>query len=146
MKPAPKPRVLFLCTGNACRSQMAEGWARHLWGDRLEPWSAGVLPCFVHPDAITVMAEAGVDLSGHWSKHVEEVRHLDFDLVVTVCDLAHERCPVLPGAAKTVHHSFEDPVGMEGTREEVLEAFRRTRDRIRAFVETLPSLLEPKDA
>jgi len=146
MRPTEKPRVLFICTGNACRSQMAEGWARHLWGDRLEPWSAGILPCFVHPDAVAVMAEAGVDLSGQWSKHVEEVRHMEFDLVVTVCDLARESCPILPGAALTVHHSFRDPVEVEGTREEVLAAFRETRDAIRAFIEKLPDLLEPKDA
>jgi arsenate reductase len=131
-------RVLFLCTGNSCRSQMAEGWARRLWGDRIEVHSAGTQPSRVHPDAIAVMAEAGVDLSGHRSKHVEEVMHLPFDLVVTVCDNAKEQCPVFPGKVRRMHRSFKDPTNAVGTREEVLAEFRNVRDEIRAFVETLP--------
>lgn len=135
-------RILFLCTGNSCRSQMAEGWARKLWGDRYEVHSAGTLACSVHPDAIAVMAEAGVDISSHRSKHVDELKHLPFDLVVTLCGDAKRRCPVFPGKARKVHHPVEDPVGIEGTREEVLDAFRETRDAIRAFVEGLPKLLD----
>ncbi len=135
-------RILFLCTGNSCRSQMAEGWARHLWEDRVEVHSAGTQPSRVHPDAITVMAEAGVDISGHRSKSVDEVRTIPFDLVVTVCDNAKEQCPVFPGNIRRVHRSFNDPAGAKGTREEVLAAFRKTRDEIRAFVESLPDLIK----
>ncbi len=127
----PKPRVLILCTGNSCRSQIGEGWVRHDLGDRVEVFSAGTMPCTVHPRAIQVMAEAGVDISGHRSKPVEELRELPFDLVVTVCDSAREACPVLPGAKKAVHHGFEDP-GRMGSGEAALPAFRRSRDEIRA--------------
>ncbi len=121
---------------------MAEGWARHLWEDRVEVHSAGTQPSRVHPDAITVMAEAGVDISGHRSKSVDEVRTIPFDLVVTVCDNAKEQCPVFPGNIRRVHRSFNDPAGAKGTREEVLAAFRKTRDEIRAFVESLPDLIK----
>ena len=141
---ATKLKILFLCTGNSCRSQMAEGWARHLWGDRLEVRSAGILPGIVHPLAIAVMKESGVDISGHRSKHVDELKHIPFDLVVTVCDSAKEQCPVFPGKVRRIHRLFKDPVGVEGTSEEVLAAFRKTRDEIRAFVETLPDLLDNK--
>ena len=135
-------RVLFLCTGNSCRSQMAEGWARKLWGDRYEVHSAGILATSVHSDAIAVMAEGGVDISGHRSKRTDEVKHLPFDLVVTLCGDAKRRCPVFPGKARKVHHPVEDPVGMEGTRDEVLAEFRKVRDEIRAFVEGLPELMD----
>jgi arsenate reductase len=125
-----KPRVLILCTGNSCRSQIGEGWIRHDLGDRVEVHSAGTRPFIVHPRAIEVMAEAGVDLEGHTSKSIETLKGLDFDQVVTVCDSAREACPVLPGAKKTVHHSFEDPVHA-GSGPEALPVFRRARDEIR---------------
>ena len=126
-----KPRVLILCTGNSCRSQMGEGWVRHDLGDRVEVHSAGTHPSVVHPLAIRVMAEAGVDISGHRSKSVEALKGLAFDLVVTVCDAARVACPILPGARKTVHQAFEDPA-LAGDGEEALPVFRRVRDEIRA--------------
>jgi arsenate reductase len=138
-------RVLFLCTGNACRSQMAEGWARHLKADVIEPYSAGVHPAGLSRNAVRVMAEAGVDISGHRSKHVDELATMPFDYVVTVCDDAHESCPVFPGATKVVHHSFDDPprlAAIAATEEERLAAYRRVRDEIRDFVATLPEALE----
>ncbi len=137
-------KVLFLCTGNACRSQMCEGWARHLEGNRIEAWSAGVAPHGLDPRAAQVMAEAGVDSSGHTSKHVDTLLHLPFDYVVTVCDSAVESCPVFPGRARRVHRSFQDPpVLARGAQseEEALELYRRVRDEIRAFIERLPEAL-----
>ncbi len=101
-----KPRVLILCTGNSCRSQMGEGWLRHDLGDRVDVQSAGTRPSVVHPLAIRVMDEAGVDISSHRSKAVEEMKGLGFDLVVTVCDSAREACPILPGARKTLHRDL----------------------------------------
>ncbi len=139
-----KLRVLFLCTGNSCRSQMAEGWARRLRGDAVEPYSAGIAPHEIDPLAIRVMAEAGVDISRHRSKHIDELADVPLDCVVTVCDHAHEHCPVLPGAARVVHVPFDDPPRLAseaGSREEILAAYRRVRDEIRQFVETLPQAL-----
>lgn len=133
---------MFLCTGNSCRSQMAEGWARHLKGDTIEAFSAGITPVRVNQTAIEVMAEAGVDISKHISKHVDDLMGLDFHYVVTVCDNAKEHCPVFPGKCKMVHKSFGDPSFLIGTRQQVLDAFRRTRDQIRAFIETMPDSLE----
>ena len=126
-----KSRVLILCTGNSCRSQMGEGWIRHDLGDRVDVHSAGTQPSFVHPLAIRVMREAGVDLSSHRSKSVEALKGLAFDLVVTVCDSAREACPILPGAQKTLHQAFEDPA-LAGDGEDALPVFRRLRDEIRA--------------
>jgi arsenate reductase len=108
----------------------------------LEAFSAGILPSRVHPYALAVMAEAGVDISGHRSKHRNEVKHLRFDLVVTLCSDADELCPVFPWKFRLIHRAFRDPVGSEGMRDEVLAGFRKTRDEIRAFVETLPDLLD----
>jgi arsenate reductase len=139
-----KLKVLFLCTGNSCRSQMAEGWARHLKGDVIEPYSAGVEPHGLDPRAVEVMAEADVDISGQHAKHVDEVSDIPFDYVATVCDDARERCPFFPGKAGIVHVSFEDPsqlVKVTRSDEEALNAYRRIRDEIRAFVETLPDEL-----
>jgi arsenate reductase len=139
----PKLKVLFVCTGNACRSQMAEGWARKLHGDRLDPYSAGTAPEGVDPRAIRVMREVGVDLSGHRSKHVDEMVGLPFDVVVTVCDNANERCPVFPGKIKRLHAGFDDPprfAAHAAHEEEALGHYRRVRDEIRAFVETLPTV------
>src|SRR5215468_4234030 len=103
---ATRPRVLFLCTGNSCRSQMAEGWARHLHGDTIDAMSAGTQPQGLNPLAVRVMAEAGIDISRHRSKHLSEFDPATLDLVVTVCDSAHEACPVLPGV-RIVHAPFE---------------------------------------
>jgi len=140
-----KVRVLFLCTGNSCRSQMAEGWARHLKGDAIKPYSAGIETHGLDPRAVKVMAEAGVGISGHRSKHLREVTDVDFDYVVTVCDHAHESCPLFPGKAKIVHRSFDDPPRLAAqtkTEEEALAHYRRVRDEIRCFVESLPHALE----
>jgi arsenate reductase len=139
-----KPIVLFLCTGNSCRSQMAEGWARHLKADVLVVHSAGVAPSRLNQDAVRVMAEAGVDISGHRSKHLDELAGVAVDYVVTVCDHAHETCPVLPGRTKVIHRAFDDPphTAVEVADEnERLAIYRRVRDEIRAFVESLPESL-----
>lgn len=126
-----KKRVLVLCTGNSCRSQMAEGWLRHDLGEAVEAFSAGTQPSFVHPLAVRVMAEAGVDLSGHRSKSVSEFREQPFDLVVTVCDAANEACPAFPGAARQVHESIPDPARWTPDEDVALERFREVRDLIR---------------
>lgn len=127
------PRILVLCTGNSCRSQMAEGWIRHLSGGEVEVQSAGVLVSRVNPKAIQVMAEAGVDISQHTSKHVDSMMHRHFDWVITVCDNAKEQCPIFPGATRTLHHAFHDPTFTVGSEEEMLADFRRVRDEIREF-------------
>lgn len=132
-----KRRVLVLCTGNSCRSQMAEGWLRRDLGDSVEAFSAGTIPSFVHPVAMRVMAEEGVDLSGHRSKSASEFLGQPFDLVVTVCDSAREACPMFPGAKKIIHKSFPDPAAFKGTEEEVLAGFREVRDLIRRGLVTL---------
>jgi arsenate reductase len=140
-----KIKVLFLCTGNSCRSQMAEGWARHLKGDLIEPYSAGVATHGMNASAVRVMREAGVDISGQRSKHVDEVKDVGLDYVVTVCGHAHESCPVFPDKAKVIHVGFDDPPKLAKTaasEEEALGHYRRVRDEIRAFVETLPQSLE----
>jgi len=140
----PNLKVLFLCTGNSCRSQMAEGWARHLAADSVEPFSAGVQPSRLDPRAVQVMAEAGVDISTQRSKAAVDVLDIDFDYVVTVCDGARENCPVFPGKAIVRHVGFEDPPRLAGgasSEEEALRMYRRVRDEIRDFVETLPDSL-----
>ena len=137
-----KSKVLFLCTGNSCRSQMAEGWARHLHGDTLEPFSAGVEARGLNPLAVRVMSEAGVDISQQRSKTVEELSGVPFDLVVTVCDHARESCPILPGAKRTIHAGFDDPPDLAKSarsEEEALGVYRRVRDEIRSFVQKLPT-------
>ena len=137
-------KVLFLCTGNSCRSQIAEAWVRHLRGDVMESYSAGLQPQGLDPRAVQVMAEAGVDISGQRSKHVDELRDVPFDYVVTMCDLAHESCPVSPGRTKVVHVGFDNPPRLAQdakTEEEALRHYRRVRDEIRAFVEQLPGAL-----
>jgi len=132
-----KKRVLFMCTGNVARSQMAEGLLRHLAGDRFEVFSGGVIPSYVRPNAITVMKELGIDISDHRSKSVNEFIGTPFDYVITVCDYAAQRCPTFPGDAKRIHWSIEDPVVI-GDDEAQIEAFRTARDdlkgRIEAFV------------
>ena len=136
-----KTKVLILCTGNSARSQMAEGILGHLSQGALDVASAGTHPSFVHPLAIQAMREAGVDISNHRSKSVEEFAGKHFDVVITVCDRANENCPVFPGAER-IHFSFEDPAAIQGTEERTLRAFRRTRDelfqRLRLFLATRP--------
>jgi arsenate reductase len=138
-------KILFLCTGNSCRSQMAEGWARHLKSGVLEPYSAGIETHGLNPNAVKVMAEAGVDISGQRSKHLDELRDIEFHHVVTVCGHAHESCPVFPGRTKVTHVGFDDPPRLAKeatTQEEALSHYRRVRDEIRTFVETLPEALD----
>lgn len=142
---AGKLKVLFLCTGNSCRSQMAEGWCQHLKGDVIEPYSAGIEAHGLNPNAVKVMAEAGVDISGHHSKHLDELIGIDFDYVVTVCDNAYESCPVFAGKTKVVHVGFDDPPRLAKqakTEEEALNVYRRVRDEIKSFVENLPEYLK----
>ena len=138
-KAEPMLKVLFLCTGNSCRSQMAEGWARHLKGDQVDAYSAGIETHGLNPDAVRVMAEAGVDISGQRSKRVDELREVAFDYVVTVCGHANESCPVFSGKTKTIHVGFDDPPQLAAnakTEDERLAPYRRVRDEIRAFIET----------
>jgi arsenate reductase len=134
-------KVLFLCTGNSCRSQIAEGWANYLKSDVIKAYSAGIRPIGVNPKTIEVMAEAGVDISDHTSKHIDDLVGIDFDYVVTVCDNAREQCPVFPGKAKLFHKAFEDPYFASGSEEEIMAVFRKVRDQIRAFIEELPGSL-----
>ena len=127
-----KPKVLFLCTGNSARSQMAEGLLRRDGGSRFEALSAGIWPSHVREEAIQVMREVGTDISGHRSKSVAEFVGQNFDYVITVCDSARESCPVFPGRAERIHWSFDDPAAVSGSKEERLAVFRRVRDEIRA--------------
>ena len=141
---AGKLKVLFLCTGNSCRSQMAEGWAQHLKGDVIEPYSAGVDPHSLDPRAMVAMAEAGVDISQHRAKNVLELMDVPFDYVVTVCSHANETCPMFPGKAKVVHAGFDDPPSLARqarSEQEAMDHYRRVRDQIRAYVQTLPEAL-----
>jgi arsenate reductase len=133
-----KKRVLILCTGNSARSQMAEGLLRHDAGDRFEVQSAGTRPGQVRPEAIAVMKELGIDISGHRSKHVQEFADQSFDYVLTVCDNAKETCPVFPGHSHRIHKGFEDPAAIQGTEVERLAVFRRVRDEIREYLKTFP--------
>ena len=132
-------KILVLCTGNSCRSQMAEGYSRHFAEGRAEVYSAGVETHGVNPRAIQVMSEDGIDISAHTSNNVAEYRDVDFDYVITVCDNARERCPTFPSAAQKFHHNFSDPAGAKGTEEGIMLAFREVRDEIKnyskAFVE-----------
>lgn len=120
---------------------MAQGWAEHLKSDCIEAFSAGILPCGVNERAIKVMAEAGVDISGHRSKYLGEFAGIDFDYVVTLCDSARQSCPVFEAEAKIIHRAFDDPTCTTGTSEEIIKGFRRVRDEIRVFVESLPGNL-----
>jgi arsenate reductase (thioredoxin) len=129
-----KKTVLILCTGNSARSQMAEGLLRHDAGDRFEVASAGTHPSRVRPEAVAVMKEIGIDISSHRSKSVDEFASRDFDYVFTVCDNAKETCPIYPGHANRLHHSFEDPAAVQGSEEDKLAAFRKVRDEIRQYL------------
>ena len=145
---AEKIKLLFLCTGNSCRSQMAEGWTRHLKGDQINVYSAGIETHGLNRNAVKVMAEAGVDISGHKSQHIDEFNDIIFDVVVTVCGNAHENCPIFPAGCRIVHIGFDDPpqtarkLAEAGVSiEKQLDCYRKVRDEIRAFVKTLPEAL-----
>lgn len=130
MSESQKQRVLFLCTGNSARSQMAEGLLRHLAGDRFEVFSAGTRPAGLNPNAVEVMCEIGIDIAGSRSKSVDEFAGQQFDYVFTVCDNAKESCPIFPGAGRRLHHSFEDPAA--APRDQQAMIFRKVRDQIAA--------------
>ena len=145
MPDSDKLKVLFLCTGNSCRSQMAEGWAHALKSGVVEPYSAGIEAHGLNPNAVAVMSEAGVDITGQTSNTVEAFENLELDVVVTVCGHADENCPTFCGAPRIVHVGFDDPPKLAKdakTEEEALGHYRRVRDEIRAFVETLPESLD----
>jgi arsenate reductase len=133
-----KKRILILCTGNSARSQMAEGLLRHDAGDRFEVFSAGTRPSHVRPEAIAVMRELGIDISGHRSKSVDEFAGQSFDYVLTVCDNAKESCPIFPGKSVRIHESFEDPAALQGPDAERPTLFRRVRDEIRRYLRVFP--------
>lgn len=135
-----KVKILFICTGNSCRSQMAEGWARHLFEEFVEVFSAGTENLRLNPRAVLVMAEAGVDISYHVSKAISELPETEFDFVITVCSAADANCPVFPGNARKIHHGFDDPPALAAgarSEEEAIQHYRRVRDEIRQFVESL---------
>lgn len=138
-------RVLFLCTGNSCRSQMAEGLLRHLGNNKFEVFSAGISPSFVHPLAIKAMMEIGIDISGHRSKSVEEFLDQSFDYVITVCDKAKESCPNFPGQARKIHWSFQDPAEATGSEEERMKVFRKVRDEIKEHILSFIREIETKN-
>ena len=142
-----KLRILYLCTGNSCRSQMAEAFTRHLKGDQIEALSAGVDPKGIDPRATKAMLEAGIDISNQGSKSLDQVRHLPFDYVVTLCDNAQKTCPNFPGETRVIHVGFDDPPKLAATAKNEKEAmlhYRRVRDEIKAFVEKLPESLLDK--
>jgi arsenate reductase len=142
---ATRLKVLFLCTGNSCRSQMAEGWARALKSDVIDAYSAGIVAHGQNPNAIKVMAEAGVDITGQASKTLASLAGTAFDVVVTVCGNADENCPIFPGKTRKIHHGFDDPPRLAKdakTEEEALNYYRIVRDQIKAYVQTLPKALE----
>lgn len=132
-----RKKVLILCTGNSARSQMAEGLLRHMSGGKFEVSSAGVAPTHVRPEAIEVMREIGIDISGNRSKSVDEFAGWQFDYVITVCDNANQQCPMFPGKTKRIHWSIEDPAAVEGDEEAKLTVFRRVRDELRSRLKTL---------
>lgn len=144
-----KLKILFFCTGNSCRSQMAEGWTHALKSDVIEAYSAGIETHGLNPNAVKVMAEAGVDITGQKSENIANLLHIPIDVFITVCSHAAETCPVFPGTARVVHHGFDDPprlareLAAQGAgEEEQLDCYRRVRDEIKAFVEQHPGNLE----
>lgn len=145
-----KPRVLFLCTGNSCRSQMAEGWTRHLWPDRFEVFSAGIETHGLNPHAVAVMREVGIDISGHRSKTLDDLPVRDFAAVITVCGHADEVCPIFPARTRRIHRGFDDPPRLAKAAttppEEAMAPYRRVRDEIGEFVRGLPALLDLPNA
>ena len=126
-------KVLVLCTGNSCRSQIAEGYLRHFANGKAEIYSAGIETHGVNPDAIAVMKEDGIDISHHTSNNIEEYRNIEFDYVITVCDNAKERCPFFPSSAKKIHYNFPDPAKAKGSEQEIMEKFREVRNMIKAY-------------
>jgi arsenate reductase (thioredoxin) len=132
-------KILVLCTGNSCRSQIAEGYIRHFAGTKAEVYSAGIETHGVNPKAIQVMQEDGIDISKHTSNHVNEYRDIDFDYVITVCDHAKERCPYFPSKAKKFHYNFPDPAKATGTEQQIMQQFREVRDRIKRYVQEFVS-------
>jgi len=134
-------KVLFLCTGNSARSQMAEGWTRALKSDAIDPYSAGIEAHGLNPLAVEAMKEVGVNISDQRSKLVTELLNIPFDYVITVCSHADENCPVFPGKVKVIHFGFDDPAKAKGSKEEQLAVFRRVRDEIKSFIEGLPDFL-----
>lgn len=144
-KSTQKTKILFLCTGNSCRSQMAEGWARHIRGDEIDAYSAGIEVHGLNPHAVKVMNEAGINISHQRSKHINEVKDIAFDYIITVCQHIHELCPLSPFKVKTIHQGFDDPPMLAKdakNQEEALNHFRRVRDEIKAFIRKLPMALE----
>jgi arsenate reductase (thioredoxin) len=140
-----KLKILYLCTGNSCRSQMAEGWTRYLKGDAIDAYSAGVEPHGIDLRAVKAMGEVGIDISGQSSKHVDTLQSTEFDFVLTLCDQANESCPFFPGKTRRLHMGFDDPPRLAAnapSEEEAMEHYRRVRDEIKAFVEKLPEVLE----
>lgn len=132
-------KILILCTGNSCRSQIAEGYLRHFAGNHAEVYSAGVETHGVNPRAIATMKEDGIDISGHTSNHVDEYRDIDFDYVITVCDNARERCPYFPTKALKFHYNFPDPAKATGTEEAIMAEFRAVREMIKSYCEQFVS-------
>ena len=126
-------KILVLCTGNSCRSQIAEGYLRHFAGNNAEIYSAGVETHGVNPRAIKVMKEDGIDISNQTSNNINEYRNIDFDIVITVCDNAKERCPFFPSNAEKFHHNFPDPAKAIGSEEEIMEEFRKVREMIKEY-------------
>lgn len=140
-----KIKVLFLCTGNSCRSQMAEGWTRQLKGNKIEAYSAGIETHGLNPNAVRVMKEAGVDISKHKSQHIDEFKNVPLDYVITVCSHADEHCPVFPRSVKVIHHPFDDPPKLAKAfekEEDKLNCYRKVRDEIKLYIETLPESLK----
>lgn len=131
-----KKNILVLCTGNSCRSQIAEGYLRHFAGEKANVLSAGIETHGVNPKAVATMKEDGIDISNHTSNHIDEYRNIDFDFVITVCDNAKERCPFFPSEAQKFHHNFPDPAKAAGTPEEVTDQFRQVREQIKAYCKT----------
>jgi arsenate reductase len=128
-----KKKILVLCTGNSCRSQIADGYLKLFGGDRVEVYSAGIEVHGVNPRAIATMKEDGVDISSNTSNNVNEYANIDFDIVLTVCDNANEHCPIFPSKAKKFHHNFPDPAKSKGSEEEIMQQFRTVRDTIKAY-------------
>jgi arsenate reductase len=145
LKMENKLKVLFLCTGNSCRSQMAQGWAQYLKGDIIQPYSAGIETHGLNPNAVKVMAEAGVDISSHYSKHLDELKEIEFDYVITVCGHANEHCPIFIGRTKVIHIGFDDPPKLAeqiADPQKKLDCYRQVRDQIKSFIQTLPDSLK----
>ena len=140
-----KKKILFLCTGNSCRSQMAEGWTRHFHGDAMDVYSAGIETHGLNPYAVKVMAEAGVDITSHKSQHIDEFANIQLDYVVTVCGHANENCPIFPGKTKVIHVGFDDPPTLAKeakSEEDALNCYRKVRDQIKEFVQKLPGFIQ----